>query len=137
MMELVSEQLSGLKSGLAEINASLSDGIQQLRDIRPTAETGSKVRNPPVRVRDSDGEDRDGEDSDGESGSGPYEITVINKIPPTLVSVLKQQFKLRNKWMHRIHKATVAQRADNKKLLTHLEECAELYVKLIERIEGR
>jgi len=62
---------------------------------------------------------------------------VVNKVPPTLVSVLRQQFKLMNLWMQPIHKATQMQRSENKKLLAHLEECTDLYVKLIEKTDGQ
>lgn len=144
MMEAIAKELSGLKSGLAEINLSLSDGLQQLKDSSPAAGERHHEQSPVAKVRNvSSAEEAAAENEssvdagESEGASSPYRITVVNKIPPTLVSVLKQQFKLMNAWMQPIHKATQAQRADNKKLLAHLEECADLYVKLIERIEGR
>ena len=91
LTQLITEQLGGLTSGLAEINASLSEAVKWGR----------------------------------ESFSAP----------PTVVGVLKQQFKLMNAWMEPIHNATQAQRSETRNLAEQLEECMNLYRKLIERIE--
>ena len=62
-------------------------------------------------------------------------ITIVNKIPSTVISVLKQQFRLMNKWMQPIHEATQDQRAEMFELRNQLEECIDMYRKLIRRIE--
>ena len=62
-------------------------------------------------------------------------ITIVNKIPPTVVAVLKQQFRLMNKWMQPIHEATQDQRAEMFELRNQVEDCIDQYRKLIRRIE--
>lgn len=131
MVDMVREELGSLKQSLAEINNSLAEGVKTIHDGLENGAAVSQKSTADVGVKAA--ADRS---VDGEVDVDPHRITIVNKIPPTVVGVLKQQFKLMNKWMEPIHKATVAQRKDNGKLLQHLEECAELYTTLIARIEG-
>lgn len=129
LAELIKEELNGLKTGLAEINASLAEGV---KTIHEGLENGLPIMAP---VGDKPSTPNPNSNGD-QSAIDPQKITIVNKIPPTVVAVLKQQFRLMNAWMEPVHKATVAQRKENRKLLQHLEECADLYKKLIERIES-
>ena len=129
LAELVKEELNGLKTGLAEINASLADGV---KTIHEGLENGMPITAPVGGKPSTTNPNPNGD----QPAIDPQKITIVNKIPPTVVAVLKQQFKLMNAWMQPIHKATIAERKENRKLLQHLEECAELYKKLIERIEA-
>ncbi|MEO1981926.1 MAG: AAA family ATPase, partial [Fuerstiella sp.] len=133
LTQLITEELSGLKSGLAEINASLSDAVKWGREsfsappTRNDEEETSKKSATPVLPTGSDKQSRE---------TLPHKITVVNKIPPTVVGVLKQQFKLMNAWMEPIHSATQAQRKETGKLAKQLQECMNQYRKLIDRIEN-
>ncbi|MDG1897009.1 MAG: DNA repair ATPase [Fuerstiella sp.] len=124
LAQLIAQEVSGLKSGLAEINASLSEAVEWGRE--------SFSASPPL----NDEEESQKTTPDPNSAE-PHRITVVNKIPPTVVGVLKQQFKLMNAWMQPIHSATQAHRSETKKLTKQLEECMSQYRTLIERIEHR
>ena len=126
---LIAEQLSGLQSGLAEINSSLSEAVEWGREsFSSTANTRGETAGPKKTP--------DPVSSTEEDDHAPQKITIVNKVPPTVVAVLKQQFKVMRAWMQPVHEATQEQRRENKRLLTHLEECTRLYQQLINRIEG-
>ena len=122
--QLIAEEVSGLKSGLAEINSSLSEAV----------EWGRESFSAPPALNDEEETQKKTPDA---HSSDSNRITVVNKIPPTVVGVLKQQFKLMNAWMQPIHSATQAQRSDTRKLAKQLDECMSMYRTLIERIENR
>jgi uncharacterized phage infection (PIP) family protein YhgE len=124
LADLISQEVSGLKSGLAEINASLSAAVQWGRESFSAPPADIDERKTSNKASDL-------------ASSEPHKITVVNKIPPTVVGVLKQQFKLMNAWMQPIHSATQDQRSDTRKLAAQLDECMSLYRELIERIESR
>ncbi|MCP4169985.1 MAG: AAA family ATPase, partial [Fuerstiella sp.] len=124
LADLISQEVSGLKSGLAEINASLSAAVQWGRESFSAPPADIDERKTSNKASDL-------------TSSEPHKITVVNKIPPTVVGVLKQQFKLMNAWMQPIHSATQDQRSDTRKLAAQLDECMSLYRELIERIESR
>lgn len=119
----ITEQLTGLQSGLAAINSSVADGLQQL--AARSAEFAY------AQMPETSGEKPSAKRQEFNSGR----ITVVNKIPPTVVAVLRQQFKVMKAWMQPIHETTQAQRIENRELLNRLEECTQLYTQLIERIE--
>lgn len=122
----LTDELAALKTGLAEINESLATGVAQLATAAAseegrgaTTEQASAVAAVPA----------------ASPGFDPNKLTIVNKIPSTVISVLKQQFRLMNKWMQPIHEATQDQRAEMFELRGQLEECTDLYRKLIQRIE--
>ncbi|MCP4784217.1 MAG: AAA family ATPase [Fuerstiella sp.] len=150
LAQLITEELSGLKSGLADINASLSDGVKwgresfsapptRIHEVETQKKTPSPVL-PTVTPGDSLASDSPatttGVDEQSQEAL-PHKITVVNKIPPTVVGVLKQQFKLMNAWMEPIHSATQAQRKETRKLAKQLQECMNQYEELINRIENQ
>ena len=120
----ITDELAALKSGLAAINESLSTGVSQLATAAEAFGTGATVAPSHAVAAPS-----------GNLSFDPSKLTIVNKIPPTVVSILKQQFRLMNKWMQPIHEATQNQRAEMFELRTQLEECIDLYRKLIRRIE--
>jgi len=115
---LLAEELSTLRSSLNAINESIANNAAAVR------EAGTHAASQPSS-----------EDEPQSSEPLSNKITVVNKIPPTVVGVLKQQFKLMNAWLQPIHKSTTAQRKDMRKLQSQLDECLTLYTKLIDRIE--
>ncbi len=68
------------------------------------------------------------------TGSGKQKITVVNKIPATLLAVLEQQFQLMHGWMEPIFTATNAQTAEIQELKRLLDDCLADYAKLIGRV---
>jgi hypothetical protein len=70
-----------------------------------------------------------------EGNGNSQKITVINKIPPTLLNVLEEQFKLMHGWMEPIFKATHAQSADLQELKELLNTCLAHYSKLLDGLE--
>lgn len=104
----ITDELAALKMGLAEISESLATGVGRLATA------------PVPTISPS---------------FDPSKLTIVNKIPSTVISVLKQQFRLMNKWMQPIHEATQDQRTEMFELRGQLEECIDLYRKLIQRID--
>ena len=139
-------EFSQLRTALAEINASLQTGGEQLAQQDNPAATERPA--PPEEPRDTAGHGPSAEQDptldvgDAEQSAVPasandrQKITIVNKIPPTVVAVLKQQFKLMNAWMQPVHEAATANRRDMRKLQSRLDECLELYRRLIDRIES-
>jgi hypothetical protein len=65
---------------------------------------------------------------------GDQTITVVNKIPPTLLNVLRHQFRLMERWMKPIFEATHSQSAEIQELKEHLETSLSNYQDLMRRI---
>ncbi len=150
LTQLITDELSGLKSGLAEINMSLSEAVEWGRGsfsappARSDEEETSKKTPSPVLPTGTQKASLAADSSAPATGSDekspttlPHKITIVNKIPPTVVGVLKQQFKLMNAWMEPMHGATQDQRKETRKLAKQLQECTNLYRKLIDRIENK
>ncbi|MCH8830756.1 MAG: hypothetical protein IID45_14360 [Planctomycetes bacterium] len=68
------------------------------------------------------------------SESLPSRITIVNKIPPTLLKVLEQQFNLMQGWMAPILAATNAQSAEMQELRNQIDSCLTDYGKLVKRV---
>ncbi|HAA52551.1 MAG TPA: hypothetical protein DCE43_22740, partial [Planctomycetaceae bacterium] len=99
---------------------------------------------PEPESADSDGlaanivEPDDPEDEDGEEELEPHDgantITVVNKIPPSLLKVLRQQFRLMEGWMEPLLRSSQEQRGELQKLRQHLETTLEDYERLIGQV---
>ncbi|MCH2202900.1 MAG: DNA repair ATPase [Fuerstiella sp.] len=128
--DVVLEDLQGLREGLESIGQSIAAGVSQLVEsgtsptlLRPTAPNEPVVTEGATSAMQTAGED----DS--------RRITVVNRIPQTVVAVLKHQFRLMNRWLEPMHRASQVQQADMSELRTQTEKCLRLYEKLIERID--
>jgi len=81
--------------------------------------------------------DEDGEPSvisESIRGGGPggeQKITVINKIPRTMLNVMEQQFKLMHGWMEPLTQMTHSQSADVQELKELVESCMRDYEQLM------
>lgn len=143
--EMMSGEFAELRSALNRINTSLEAGVDQMKHVenvkaadpvRPEARPAVVTEGNPVAAP-SKAAVSDGENEEPATAADAQKITIVNKIPPTVVSVIKQQFKLMNAWMQPLHESTTAQRKETRKLQARLDECLSLYRKLIERIEGK
>ncbi|MCR9199808.1 MAG: DNA repair ATPase [Planctomycetaceae bacterium] len=158
MVQAVTDRFEDLRGELQQISVALVAGVDELKQRE-----FSRVVQPQNPGQSGGAESTDGSagnmaqeqtapiTAEGEAATpaaeGPgvhnavagrgesQKITIVNKIPPTVVGVLKQQFKLMNAWMQPIHEAATSQRRDMKRLQAQLEECLDLYRRLIGRIE--
>ncbi|MCH7987933.1 MAG: DNA repair ATPase [Planctomycetes bacterium] len=156
---LLSEHLQELKGGLHSIGEALSGGVSQMIELaqqKETQPTPTPESSPALTVetlKELAVELRalaipTEESSSASKSAGPpkaqddqqevqvdgHRITVVNKIPPTLLNVLQQQFKLMQGWMEPIFHATQTQSTEIRGLREALEECLADYAKLLERV---
>ncbi|MCA9118430.1 MAG: hypothetical protein KDA79_25370, partial [Planctomycetaceae bacterium] len=66
--------------------------------------------------------------------SDPHRITVVNRIPPTLLDVLRQQFELMHSWMEPVFRAVQSQQTEMVGLKRSLDETLASYASLIEKL---
>ena len=66
----------------------------------------------------------------------PTKITVVNKIPPTMLNVLQEQFRLMEGWMAPLLQAANSQTAEFQELKNRLEACLADYSQLVNRVEA-
>ena len=132
---LLAEQLQGLRDGLTSVRESLSDGIRELKErpVPPDAAGGLAPQSPPAASGGTvEGEGVKSVETD--AAGQPAKITVVNKIPPTLLNVLQQQFELMHGWMEPILKASNAQSDEMRQLKERLDATLADYEKLVERV---
>ena len=115
--------ISGLKDSLESIREALSTGMDQFAELAQqvpvaAAPIPSTAAAPAVEPAESH-----------------QRITVVNKIPPTLLAVLEEQFKLMHAWMEPIFKATHTQASEIRELKDVLDNCMNEYAKLIDRVD--
>ena len=101
----------------------------------PDSETEQdKEGSLPVNVVEPD----DPEDEDGEEELDNLDaantITVVNKIPPSLLKVLRQQFRLMEGWLEPLLNSSQAQQGELQLLREHLETTLEDYERLIGQV---
>ena len=102
-----------------------------------TADESSQTDVLPVTVVEPDDpEDEDGEE-ELEQLAGANTITVVNKIPPSLLKVLRQQFRLMEGWMEPLLKSSQTQQKELRELREHLDTTLDDYERLIGQVSGR
>jgi MoxR-like ATPase len=143
---VVDERISGhvaeLKASLDAIRDALAEAAA--RPVTVTASPGpiaeedtdenQQAGGIPVRVVEPD----DPEDDDGEEEleqlNTANTITVVNKIPPSLLKVLRQQFLLMEGWMEPILKNSQSTQNDLKLLGERLDATMDDYERLIGQV---
>ena len=128
-LESIAGNLALLRSTLAEPPSAPSDGSpNDALNVLRTLAAELKSQRPAVRVT-----------SDEEPVAGaeniPAQITIVNKIPTTLLNVLRQQFQLMEDWLRPLQTNAVQQSADMTRLSETLERCLKEYSQLVGRIE--
>lgn len=124
--------LHGLQEGLARIQAALAEGMARMAEPRAATAVSSAPSAPPAPdaelVRQLVEQLR---------GLEParQEITVVNKIPPSLLRVLQQQFKLMHGWLKPILETASAQTAEIHELKQRVEACLDGYAHLLDGLE--
>ena len=151
-MHTVGESLTGGLSRLGELAAQRepvaapvsvappaaafdADAIRELAaEIRALAPTVKEPKKPRVKVTDHGPDESTAE---AKTVGQATKITVVNKIPPTLLNVLQQQFELMQGWMEPILKATNSQSQEMQQLKASLDACLDDYGKLVKRVGGK
>jgi len=136
------EQVSGLREGLDTITEALATGMKDFADIADqqtslpaqSAFTPETLKQLATELRALSVPAEPTEPSKADSEDQQSTITVVNKIPPTLLNVLRHQFRLMERWMKPIFEATQSQGGDIRELKEQLEECLGDYAKLLERV---
>ncbi|GAB4140867.1 MAG: DNA repair ATPase [Planctomycetaceae bacterium] len=139
-VERLADQLQGLRDALSAIEGSLTGGISQLEKLasQQTGRRSESSANPSSVSAASIAPSVEETEKEPETAdeSIPPKITVVNKIPPTLLNVLQQQFELMQGWMAPILQASNAQSAEIQELQKRIETCLKDYEALVKRVEG-
>ena len=140
MVQGLTAQLDGLQTGLVAISKALDTGLSKVGDmgsqfgdltqllssaaVSPIAASSAPPAEASASATSSDGE--------------PIEnrITVVNRLPRSFTSVLREQFELMRAWLEPIHRATSAQSDDMRNLQKRLEDSMKAYEALIGRIDS-
>ncbi len=76
-------------------------------------------------------------DGDGQTSAGPpAAITVVNKIPPALLNLLRDQFRLMEAWLRPVLSASERQSDEMSDLAAQIKTCLADYERLVGRIEA-
>ena len=130
----IGDHVAGLKDSLDAIRDALANAVAKPATVSSTPvfdEVRESLPEVPVNIVEPD----DSEDEDGEEEldrlADPNTITVVNKIPPSLLKVLRQQFRLMEGWMQPLLKSSQAQEVELKELRNRLETTLEDYERLM------
>jgi hypothetical protein len=135
----IAERLDALRETLSTLATSLGDGLGQLAAsatthtprhsadpelLRKLIES-LRPAEPPVRVVSENGD-----------VTSSASITVVNKIPPTLLNVLREQFRLMESWLRPVLLSSERQANEINELSRQIETCLAGYERLVGRIEA-
>jgi chromosome segregation ATPase len=125
------ESLDAIRDALEEVAArplAVASAAAEPQDEEPAAD------GVPVKiVEPDDPDDEDGEEELDRIGAANT-ITVVNKIPPSLLKVLRQQFRLMEGWMEPLLKSSQAQQGEIQQLREQIETTLEDYERLIGQV---
>ncbi len=96
----------------------------------PAVTQAAPAENRPI-VRDA----TDADDDQGDDSSRPDRITVVNRLPRSVLNVMEQQFQLMNGWMKPVLELTAQQRTEMAELRPMIEECLRHYRSLLRKLE--
>ena len=138
----IASHVAGLRESLDAIRDALADAAARPVAIAvpepavPENDAKSKDDAPRVKiVEPDDPEDEDGEEELDRIGTANT-ITVVNKIPPSLLKVLRQQFQLMEGWMEPLLKSSQAQQGELKQLREQIETTLDDYERLIGQVRS-
>ena len=132
------ESLDAIRDALAEVAArplAVAAANEVAEDEVAEDEEPAADRVPVDIVEPDDPDDEDGEEELDRIGAANT-ITVVNKIPPSLLKVLRQQFRLMEGWMEPLLKSSQAQQGELKMLREQLETTLKDYERLIGQVSG-
>ena len=138
----IASHVAGLRESLDAIRDALADAAARPVAIAvpepagPEDDAKSQDDAPRVEIVEPDDlEDEDGEEELDRIGTANT-ITVVNKIPPSLLKVLRQQFQLMEGWMEPLLKSSQAQQGELKQLREQIETTLDDYERLIGQVRS-
>ncbi len=138
----IASHVAGLRESLDAIRDALADAaarpvaIAVPEPAAPADDDKSPDDAPRVEIVEPDDlEDEDGEEELDRIGTANT-ITVVNKIPPSLLKVLRQQFQLMEGWMEPLLKNSQAQQGELKQLREQIETTLDDYERLIGQVRS-
>ena len=138
----IASHVAGLRESLDAIRDALADAAARPVAIAvpepAVSEDDAKSKDDAPRVEivePDDPEDEDGEEELDRIGTANT-ITVVNKIPPSLLKVLRQQFQLMEGWMKPLLKSSQAQQGELKQLREQIETTLDDYERLIGQVRS-
>ena len=142
-------QLADFNQGLGSIREAVSSGVERLSEGRNGEEAeGRAVLREAVReglerlaevVAQGGGtraEARSAAPPPEPVNGPPYEIRVTNKVPDTFLYIIKEQFELMKHWLEPLTRITAHQDSQLEHLATSMQQIADRYDRLIDRLEA-
>ncbi|QDT38624.1 DNA repair ATPase [Stratiformator vulcanicus] len=123
LMQLLRDEIRLVRESIA--NAAVATAVPE--DVEADDEDEKSAPPKPMAGPASVVDNAD----DAPSGS----ITVVNKIPPTLLNVLVEQFRLMENWMKPLMEMSLSERRELKDLENGLRECLKDYERLLGRLK--
>ena len=140
-------KMEGLGAGLAALSERLNDGLMQIARLadRPLnievppidvkwPETPLVAAPPPTEHVPAAPTVVDDEGSSAEMVR-PDRITIVNRLPRTMMNVLEQQFELMQGWMRPLLEMSTAQKEEFAELRPMVEDCLKHYRVLLRKLE--
>jgi hypothetical protein len=144
-------KMEGLGAGLAALSDRLSDGLAQIARL---ADRPVHIAVPPIDVKwpetplvaaaprtapaaAASGLPTVETDDAGSSTemTRPDRITIVNRLPRTMMNVLEQQFELMQGWMRPLLEMSTDQRTELAELRPMVEDCLKHYRVLLRKLE--
>jgi hypothetical protein len=75
------------------------------------------------------------QDVETDQSGRPDQITIVNRLPRTILNVLEQQFQMMNGWLKPLLQLTAEHRAETAELRPMVEECLKHYRTLLRSLE--
>ncbi len=89
-----------------------------------------------LKVRQVDAGDDGDSGDDADDQQMPDRITVVNKLPRTVMNVMESQFRLMQDWIKPLSEGSRLQRAEFDELRKTVQECLRSYEALLGRLEA-
>ncbi len=150
------EEAERLNGHLAELSNKLTDGVDRIARLgdRPIKVDVPPLEVPPIEMKWPAGvpaakpqaerpiptddpavfAHRLPLEDDPRGPAGTKKITVVNRIPRTVLNVLEQQFELMEGWLRPLMDRSTEQRAEMHNLSGLIEDCLKDYRKLLRRL---
>ncbi|MGE4004043.1 MAG: hypothetical protein AB7I48_27985, partial [Planctomycetaceae bacterium] len=159
------EEAERLNSHLAELTNRLTDGVERMAKLgdRPISLNLPPIEFPPIEIPPIEMQwpehlpamvsakpraeapmptddpavfaHRLPLEEDDDGAIGAKKITIVNRIPRTVLNVLEQQFELMEGWLRPLMDRSDEQRAEMHNLSSLVENCLRDYRKLLHRLE--
>ncbi|HEX6984487.1 MAG TPA: AAA family ATPase, partial [Planctomycetaceae bacterium] len=138
---LLAERLDAMREAIAALGGSIGEGLSRVAASDGAPREGHRVDPDLLRqilesLRPAAPAVRVVAEETGGPAAVPSTITVVNKIPPTLLNVLREQFRLMETWLKPLLSASQRQSAEMAELAAQIKTCLADYERLVGRIES-